>query len=77
MFKKLKTRFILINMSLLTLVFITIFGSLYFMMNLSITRETNMTIESLLKNDSKPKPNNGSIILELDSNGNINNYLKR
>ena len=75
MFKKLKTRFILINMSLLTLVFITIFGSLYFMMNLSITRETNMTIESLLKNDSKPKPNNGSIILELDSNGNINNYF--
>lgn len=75
MFKKLKTRFILINMSLLTVVFITIFGSLYFMMNLSINRDTNMTINSLLSNDPKPKPNSGNIIIELDSSGNITNYF--
>lgn len=31
MFKKLKTRFILINMTLLTIVFISIFSFLYFM----------------------------------------------
>lgn len=75
MFKKLKTRFILINMYLLTVVFITILGSLYFMMNLSINRDTNMTLNSLLSNDPKPKPNSGNIIIELDSGGNITNYF--
>ncbi len=73
MFKKLKTRFILINMSLLTVVFIGIFGSLYFMTNHSINRETNMTIDFLMNNAPKQKPNSGNIVVELDSYGNITN----
>lgn len=73
MFKKLKTRFILINMSLLTVVFIGIFGSLYFMTNHSINRETNMTIDSLMNNAPKQKPSSGNIVVELDNHGKITN----
>lgn len=73
MFKKLKTRFILINMTLLTIVFVSIFGFLYFMTNHSINRETNMTIDSLMNNGPKQKPNSGNIVTELDSSGNITN----
>lgn len=73
MFQKLKTRFILINMSLLTVVFISIFGFLYFMTNHSINRETNMTIDSLMNNAPKQKPNSGNIVAEVDNNGNITN----
>lgn len=73
MFKKLKTRFILINMSLLTVVFISIFGALYFMTNHSINRDTNMTINSLMNNAPKQKPNSGNIVAEIDSDGNITN----
>lgn len=73
MFKKLKIRFILINMSLLTVVFISIFGFLYFMTNHSINIETNMTIDSLMNNTPKQKPNSGNIVVDIDNNGNITN----
>ena len=75
MFKKLKTRFILINMSLLTTVFISIFGVIYFMTNHSIDREINMTMNSLMNNMPEKKPNSGNIIAELDYKGNITNYF--
>lgn len=75
MFKKLKTRFILINMSLLTTVFICIFGFIYFMTNHSINRETNMTMDSLMNNMPEQKPNSGNIVAELDDKGNITNYF--
>lgn len=75
MFKKLKTRFILINMTLLTIVFISIFSFLYFMTNHSINRETNMNIDSLMNNSPKQKPNSGNIVVELDNSGNITNYF--
>ena len=75
MFKKLKTRFILINMSLLTTVFICIFGFIYFMTNHSINRETNMTMDSLMNNMHEQKPNSGNIVAELDDKGNITNYF--
>ena len=45
MFDKLKLKFILINMSLLTVVFISIFGTLYFMTNESMNRETNGSLK--------------------------------
>ena len=73
MFKKLKNRFILINMSLLTAVFISIFGFLYFMTNHSISRETNMAIDSLMNNTPEQKPNSGNIVVDIDNNGNITN----
>lgn len=75
MFKKLKTRFILINMSLLTTVFISIFGVIYFMTNHSINREINMTIDSLMNNMPEKKPNSGNMVTELDDKGNITNYF--
>ena len=73
MFKKLKTRFILINMTLLTIVFISIFSFLYFMTNHSINRETNMNIDSLMNNAPKQKPSSGNIVVELDNHGKITN----
>lgn len=75
MFKKLKARFILINMTLLTVVFISIFSLLYFMTNHSINRETSMTIDSLMNNGPKQKPNSGNVVVELDSSGSITNYF--
>lgn len=75
MFKKLKTRFILINMSLLTTVFVSIFGVIYFMTNHSINREINMTMDSLMNNRPEKKPNSGNIVTELDDKGNITNYF--
>lgn len=75
MFKKLKIKFILINITLLTSVFIGIFGSLYFMINYNINRETNMIINSLLNGGPKEKPNSGNIIINLDDNGKITNYF--
>lgn len=75
MFKKLKTRFILINMTLLTTVFISIFGAIYFMTNHSINKEINMTINSLINNMPDKKPNSGNIVVELNNKGNITNYF--
>lgn len=75
MFKKLKTKFILINMSLLTLVFVTIFGSIYFIMNTSLNREINITLEDLIRDDKKQKPISGNISVNLDENNNIINYF--
>ncbi|WP_297131368.1 sensor histidine kinase [Terrisporobacter sp.] len=76
MFKKLRTRFILINMTLLSIVFITIFGTIYFITNNSINRDIEMTIDSLMNNRGpKQKPNLGNIVVEVDEKGNIINYL--
>ena len=75
MFKKLRTRFILINMTLLTTVFISIFGAIYFMTNHSINRQINMIIDSLMNNMPDKKPNSGNVVAELDDKGNIVNYF--
>ncbi|MDU4933975.1 MAG: ATP-binding protein [Peptostreptococcaceae bacterium] len=71
MFDKLKLKFILINMSLLTVVFISIFGTLYFMTNESMNRETNSSLNALMIDNHKPRPNTSNIMVDVDDNGNI------
>lgn len=75
MFRKLKRRFILINMTLLSIVFISIFSAIYIMTTQSIDRQNNMTIDSLMNNDPKQKPNSGNIIVDINNDGTIGNYL--
>ena len=71
MFDKLKLKFVLINMSLLTVVFISIFGTLYFMTNESMNRETNRSLNALMIDNHKPRPNTSNIMVDVDDNGNI------
>lgn len=71
MFDKLKLKFVLINMSLLTVVFISIFGTLYFMTNESMNRETNGSLNALMIDNHKPRPNTSNIMVDVDDNGNI------
>ena len=75
MFDKLKKKFILINMSLLTLVFIVIFGSIYIFTTISMDRELEHELRGLIYNQKKPGFDmpmlSSSIIIELDSENNI------
>ncbi|WP_122640097.1 sensor histidine kinase [Romboutsia sp. Marseille-P6047] len=75
MFDKLRSKFILINMSLLTVVFISIFGTLYFMTNESMNREINASLNTLMidnpNKDHRPKINSSNITVDLNSNGDI------
>lgn len=75
MFEKLRLKFILINMSLLTTVFISIFGTIYFMTNKSLNMEINSTLNILINDnrnhEPKPKLNSNNITVALDKNGNI------
>ncbi len=75
MFDKLKKKFILINMSLLTIVFVLIFGTIYIATSISMERDLEHELKSTISNPRKPGPNfqmmSSSIIIELDSNNNI------
>lgn len=75
MFDKLKKKFILINMSLLTLVFIVIFGSIYIFTTISMDRELEHELRGVIYNQKKPGLDmpalSSSIIIELDSENNI------
>lgn len=75
MFKKLKKKFILINLCLLTAVFIGIFGTIFGITVANLNREIDMTLQATIR-DNKPiggkQPMKfGSISVDLDSNGNI------
>ena len=50
MFDKLKQRLIIINMTLLTTVFIAIFGVIFTITNNNINREINMNLIALIEN---------------------------
>ena len=75
MFDKLKRKFILINMSLLTIVFILIFGTIYITTAISMEKDLEHELRNTLSAPRKPIPNSpimsSSIIIELDSNNNI------
>ncbi|MCI6693923.1 MAG: HAMP domain-containing histidine kinase [Clostridium sp.] len=75
MFDKLKKKFILINMSLLTMVFVLIFGTIYITTSISMEKDLEHELKSTISNPRKPGPNfkmmSSSIIIELDSNNNI------
>ncbi|GAA0123838.1 MAG: GHKL domain-containing protein [Clostridium argentinense] len=75
MFHKLKRKFIIINMTLLTVVFIAIFSTIYIMTMVSAARQTEFILNTLMHAPPKPSPNNpaiaSSIIVELDKQHNI------
>lgn len=75
MFDKLKKKFILINMSLLTVVFILIFGSIYIFTTISMDRDLEHELRGIIYNPKKPAPDlpmmSSSIIIDLDSEHNI------
>lgn len=71
MFKKLRFKLLLINMSLLTTVFIAIFGTIFVISSINMNREISGTLYSLIYNGPKVGPGSTFITLELDQNGNI------
>ena len=75
MFDKLKKKFILINMSLLTMVFVLIFGTIYISTSISMDKDLEHELNNTMSNPRKPGPNfpmmNDSVIIELDSDNNI------
>lgn len=80
MFDKLKKKFIFINMSLLTLVFILIFGTIYVSTYISMDRDLEHQLRGAIFNPRKTgMPDSpmmvGSIIIDLDTDNNIANVL--
>ena len=76
MFEKLKRKFIFINMTLLTLVFILIFGTIYLTTAANMDRELEGELKGAIQNPRKPGPdfkNGNSIIIDLDSENNVAN----
>jgi len=76
MFKKLKYKFIMINMSLLTFVFLCIFGVIYFITWNSGERQINFSLNALIHEPnnggpSKGGPLNNGILINLDHNLNV------
>ena len=76
MFDKLKQRLIIINMTLLTTVFIAIFGVIFTITNNNINREINMNLISLIDNSKRPLPHTVNIIVELSNDGTIKKVFK-
>lgn len=80
MFKKLKYKFIIINMSLLTFVFFCIFGVIYFITWNSGERQINFSLNALIHEPnnggpSKGGPLNNGILINLDHNLNVINII--
>ncbi len=71
MFKKLRLKLLLINMSLLTTVFIAIFGTIFVISNINMNKEITTSLYSLIYNGPKAGPGTTFITLEINQNGNI------
>ena len=71
MFDKLKLKFILINMTLLTTVFVSIFGVIYGTTSSNINNEINGNLFALINNSRKPMPNSINIVVEVNEYGEI------
>ena len=77
MFKKLKIKFVLINMSLLTAVFIGIFGAIYLSTAYSMEKDMRMQLWSniMIAPQQKPTPKNDrmdmTIKIDLDNTNEI------
>jgi len=76
MFDKLKQRLIMINMTLLTTVFIAIFGVIFAITNNNINREINMNLMALIDDSKRPLPHTVNIIVELSNDGTIKKVFK-
>ncbi|GAA0778580.1 HAMP domain-containing sensor histidine kinase [Clostridium subterminale] len=80
MFKKLKFKFIMINMSLLTFVFLCIFGVIYFITWNSGERQISFSLNTLIHEPNngapiKGGPLNNGILINLDHNLNVINII--
>ncbi len=75
MFDKLKRKFVIINMSLLTAVFVAIFSVIFLLTALAGERQTEFALNTIMFAPPRPFPNNPvmatSIVVELDKQGNI------
>lgn len=65
MFKRLRRRFVIINMSLLTLVFVAIFASIYTLTAFSGERQINFTLDRVMNSPLKPFPGEPKIATSL------------
>ena len=79
MFDKLKKKFILMNMVLLTTVFIGIFGTIYVMTAFSLNRDMEMQLRNSMNPMAKPPKGNMdvTITINLDSENKITNIVSR
>ena len=79
MFDKLKKKFILMNMILLTTVFIGIFGTIYVMTAFSLNRDMEMQLRNSMNPMAKPPKGNMdvTITINLDSENKITNIVSR
>lgn len=79
MFEKLKRKFILINMSLLTIVFIFIFGGIYTYTFLSMNRDIEHELQRNIFSMKKPGLDgpmlSGNIIIDINSDNELINVL--
>ena len=75
MFGQLKWRFVVLIMSLLTLVFVGIFGAIYGMTEASLDRQARFSLERLMRGPAVLMPDSreafGAILLELDAQGGV------
>lgn len=75
MFNKLKLKFIIINMSLLTSVFIAIFSTIFYITYSNMNNQIKIDLEFLVNNRKLP-PHVVYIITELNSKNEITNIIK-
>lgn len=75
MFDKLKTKFILINMTLLSTVFIGIFSAIFYITSLNMNKQINNDL-FLLLGDKFPPPHTLAIIIEVNDSNQIINIKK-
>lgn len=75
MFDKLKTKFILINMTLLSTVFIGIFSAIFYITSLNMNKQINNDL-FLLLGDKFPPPHTLAIIVEINNSNQIINIKK-
>lgn len=75
MFDKLKLKFILINMSLLTVVFVGIFGTIFTITSINIENEINRELKGLVLDGHKPKPFYSYIVVDVDKNNDLINAV--
>lgn len=84
MFDKLRKKFILINMGLLTVVFLGIFGVIFTVTAINLERDMQRSLveisgfgeHNIATNPPKHKPNDNSIVVELDTEKNIAKIFK-
>lgn len=75
MFNKLKRKFVIINMCLLSIVFLSIFSAIYLLTANTAERQISFALEQLISSPPRRAPENptmaSSILVDLDKEGKI------